>query len=194
MSLNILRCDEVPSTPWRNGAGLARDLLHWPEPAGWQLRISVADIDVDSPFSVYADAERWFAVVEGAGVRLRLPDGWHEMRADGTALHFRGEDAPACELIDGPTRDLNLMCRRGSGHADMLRAEPAVAFDRPARLRALFSADALTLHAGAGESVALAPFTLVWALDVHGAWRIASPAGQARPRAWWMVFDPQAGS
>ena len=43
MSLNILRCDDVPSTPWRNGAGLARDLLHWPEPAGWQLRISVAD-------------------------------------------------------------------------------------------------------------------------------------------------------
>ena len=90
MSLNILRCDDVPATPWRNGAGLARDLLHWPDVADWQLRISVADIDVDSPFSVYAEAERWFAVVEGAGVRLHLPSGWQRVVAEGPALHFRG--------------------------------------------------------------------------------------------------------
>lgn len=189
MSLHVLRCDEVLATPWRNGAGLARDLLHWPTSADWQLRISVADIDVDSPFSVYADAERWFAVVEGAGVRLHLPDGWHSVVAEGPALHFRGEDAPACELIDGPTRDLNLMCRRGSGAADMQRAEIGVAWNHPARLRALFSADAVTLQTETGESVALAPFTLVWAEGASSAWRISSFVPQ--PRAWWMSFDPQ---
>jgi len=187
MSLMVLRCDDVAPTPWRNGAGLSRDLLHWPSRIDWQARISVADIDVDSPFSVYAGAERWFAVVEGRGVRLRLPDGVHRVVADGPALHFRGEDAPACELIDGPTRDLNLICRRGQGHADMRRATVGPAFDGRASLRALFSADALTLFTDAGET-AVAPFTLVWADGATGTWRIGSTLPQ--PRAWWMTFDP----
>ena len=193
MSLNVLLCDDVAPTLWRNGAGLSRDLLHWPNGANgsngsdWQARISVADIDVDSPFSVYADAERWFAVVEGHGVRLRLPDGLRSVVANGPALHFRGEDAPVCELIDGPTRDLNLMCRRGQGHADMRRAEVGVAFDEPAALRALFSADALTLSTGVGDT-AIAPFTLVWTEGATGSWRIASTL--TTPRAWWMTFEP----
>ena len=82
------------------------------------------------------------------------------------------------------------MCRRGSGHADMRRAEVGAAWDHPARLRALFSADAVTLQTDAGESVALSPFTLVWAEGANTAWRIGSLVPQ--PRAWWMSFDPQA--
>lgn len=189
MTLNVLRCDAVTPTPWRNGAGFSRDLYQWPAGADWHVRISVADIDVDSPFSVYADADRWFAVVEGAGVRLRLPDGLHEVVADGPALHFRGEDAPACELIGGPTRDLNLMCRRGKGHAVMRRAEVGMAFDDPVQLRALFSADTLTLRTGAGEALALSPFGLVWADDASAPWHI--DCALAHPRAWWMTFNPQ---
>jgi environmental stress-induced protein Ves len=185
--LHRILCDQVAPTPWRNGAGLTRDLLHWPGAADWCMRVSVADIDVDSPFSAFADVERWFAVVEGRGVRLHLPDGMRRVAANGPALHFLGEDAPACELIDGPTRDLNLMCRRGRGQADMRRAEVGLAFDGPARLRALFCADALTLTNDAGDTT-LAPFTLVWAEGATGAWRIGSTLPQ--PRAWWMTFDP----
>jgi environmental stress-induced protein Ves len=187
VSLHRVPCDRVAPTPWRNGAGLTRDLLHWPGVADWQVRISVADIDVDSPFSAFAGIDRWFAVVEGHGVRLHLPDGLQDVVADGPALHFRGEDAPACNLIDGPTRDLNLMCRRGRGQADMRRADVGVAFDATARLRALFSADALTLFTDARET-AVAPFTLVWAEGETGSWRIGSTLPQ--PRAWWMTFDP----
>jgi environmental stress-induced protein Ves len=187
--MNIVHCDTIAPTRWRNGAGLARDLLHWPSEADWRLRISVADIEVDAPFSVYDDADRWFAVVEGAGVRLRLPSGVHSVLIDGAALHFRGEDAPACELIDGQTRDLNLMCRRGSGDAQLCRAEAGVAFDAPRGLRALFSAETLSLRDDTGTSTAMAPFTLAWAEDPAGAWQIDSPV--ARPNAWWMSFVPQ---
>jgi len=186
-TLHRILCDRVTPTPWRNGAGLTRDLLHWPDAADWRARISVADIDVDSPFSAFAGIERWFAVVEGSGVRLRLPGGVCSVVAEGPALHFRGEDAPACELIDGPTRDLNLMCRRGQGSVDMRRAEVGVAFETGARLRALFSADALTLFTDAGET-AVTPFTLVWAEGATGSWRIGST--MPKPRAWWMTFDP----
>jgi environmental stress-induced protein Ves len=189
MTLNVVRCADVMPTPWRNGAGLSRDLLTWPAGADWHVRISVADIDVDSPFSAYPDVDRWFAVIEGAGVHLRLRDGLHGVITDGPALHFRGEDAPACELIGGPTRDLNLMCRRGKGHAAMRRAEVGVAFDDRARLRALFTADTLTLRTGAGEALALSPFNLAWAHGASAPWHIDCTL--ARPRAWWMTFNPQ---
>ncbi len=178
----------MPPTLWKNGKGLVRDLLHWPDEAHWQARISVADIDVDSPFSVYEDAERWFSVVQGNGVRLQLPGGWQRVVAEGAAAHFRGEDAPACELIDGPTRDLNLMCRRSAGRGEMTAARPGQAWHSTAALRALFSADTAILLDGSGAERPLAPFTLVWSVDSHAAWQLRSASAQ--PRAWWLAFDP----
>jgi environmental stress-induced protein Ves len=122
-------------------------------------------------------------------VRLRLPDGWHSVVADGPALRFRGEDAPACELIDGPTRDLNLMCRRSAGHGEMFPARPGEVWQSTAALRALFSADAATLLDGTGTEFQLAPFTLAWAAGTDAPWQLRSASAQ--PRAWWLAFDPQ---
>ena len=74
--LQHIAIDRVPPQPWRNGGGSTRELFTWPGGAApWQLRISVADIERDAPFSAYPGVERWFAVVEGAGVRLQLPGG-----------------------------------------------------------------------------------------------------------------------
>ena len=42
--MHRVSCDRLAPTPWRNGAGLTRDLLHWPDLTNWQVRISVADI------------------------------------------------------------------------------------------------------------------------------------------------------
>jgi environmental stress-induced protein Ves len=189
MTLQVQRCDQVEPQAWRNGGGRTRELLAWPHAQGWQLRISVADIERDGPFSAYPGVERWFAVVEGAGVRLQLPGGARTVGTDSAALHFRGEDAPGCALLDGPTRDLNLMVRRGQGRATMQRAEPGVDFHARAALRALFCADAVTLQVDGSDARVLAPFTLLWrAGGGHGPWRLHSEL--ARPRAWWMSFQP----
>jgi environmental stress-induced protein Ves len=61
-----------PAQTWRNGGGSTRELLAWPEAGAWQLRISVAEITRDGPFSAFAGVQRWFAVLRGDGVRLRL--------------------------------------------------------------------------------------------------------------------------
>ena len=71
--MNLLRCDAVEPQSWKNGGGLTRELLAWPARDGWALRISVADIRADGPFSAFAGVDRWFAVLEGNGVRLVLP-------------------------------------------------------------------------------------------------------------------------
>lgn len=193
MTLHVVRCDQVEPMPWRNGGGRTRELLAWPSRDDWSLRISVADIERDGPFSVFEGVDRWFAVVEGAGVLLERAGGRHSLDAHSAALQFRGEEAPACELLDGATRDLNLMTRRQRGRATMQRAEPDVDFHDRAALRALFCADALTLQIDGSDARTLAPFSLLWADGgSHGVWRLHSAV--ERPRAWWMSFEPAGAS
>ncbi len=103
-----------PIVAWRNGGGSTRELLAWPAAADWQLRVSVAEIAADGPFSPYPGVDRWFAVLDGVGVVLALPQGERVLRPGDAPIAFAGEAAPACRLIDGPTRDLNLMLRRGA--------------------------------------------------------------------------------
>lgn len=192
MTLAVVRCDRIEPQPWKNGGGLTRELLAWPNANGWQLRISVADIRADGPFSAYPGVDRWFAVVEGAGVLLALPDGSRRVEPDSDPLEFRGEAAPHCELLDGPTRDLNLMLRRGAGRGAMQRATPANAFAVRSRFRALFAAEPVTLQIDGADALQLPAFALAWADGgAHGVWRIASDA-ESPPRAWWMHFEPNA--
>jgi environmental stress-induced protein Ves len=122
--MNTVRLADCPFVPWRNGGGRTRELLAWPAASDWLLRVSVAEIEADGPFSAYAGIDRCFAVLDGAGVVLTLPQGDVRLTAGDGALSFAGEAAPACRLIDGPTRDLNLMVRRSAGAASMRRAGP----------------------------------------------------------------------
>lgn len=191
--LHAVRCDDVASQAWRNGGGRTRELLAWPQPADWQCRISVAEIESDGPFSSFPGVDRWFAVVEGAGVLLRLPDGEHRLDLFTAALHFSGESAPDCQLVRGPTRDLNLMSVRKAGRATMWRALPGVPWIGRATLRALFSADPVTLRCGGADPLPVAPFTLVWTEDgAAGNWSMDSAGGD--PRAWWLSFTIGTGA
>lgn len=134
--LHLLSLAACAPQPWRNGGGTTRELLRWPEAlagdgamaagAGapvapsaddWLVRVSVAEIARDGPFSPFPGVDRWFAVLAGAGVTLALPEGEVVRRPGDDALAFAGEAAPGCRLVDGATSDLNLMVRRVSGAA-----------------------------------------------------------------------------
>ncbi len=116
LRLQPIVADTIAPTLWRNGGGQTRPL--WVHPAGarddWLVRISLADIETDGPFSAFPGITRHFAVLSGAGVRLRFADGSQQSLAPGSdPLVFDGAQAPQCDLIDGATRDLNLMLRDG---------------------------------------------------------------------------------
>jgi imidazolonepropionase len=99
-----------------NGGGVTRELLALPPGGDWRVRVSVADVASDGDFSTFAGVERWFAVVEGAGVVLTVDGREHRCtRDDGEALSFAGQAKTSCRLIDRATRDLNLMLRGGRG-------------------------------------------------------------------------------
>jgi environmental stress-induced protein Ves len=119
--VNVVRLADCPFVPWRNGGGRTRELMAWPTVDDWLVRVSVAEIEADGPFSPFPGVDRCFAVLEGAGVELALPAATVRLRTGSDALAFAGEDAPGCRLIDGPTRDLNLMARREAGRITMQR-------------------------------------------------------------------------
>lgn len=116
-----VRADDVVAQPWKNGGGVTRQLLS--DGADWRWRISLAEINSDGPFSAYPGVERWFAVVDGAGVELTLAGAPTVLRPHDLPLRFDGALAPSCRLLAGPTRDLNLMLRGVQGV--MQRATPA---------------------------------------------------------------------
>ncbi|MBS1175615.1 MAG: HutD family protein [Proteobacteria bacterium] len=187
--MNLVRCDAVEPQPWRNGGGLTRELLAWPARDDWALRLSVADIRADGPFSAFPGVDRWFAVIEGHGVLLGLPEGRRSVEIEDAPLPFRGEAAPQCELLDGPTRDLNLMIRRDAGRAAMQRAQAGEDFTTRARFRALFTADALMLQIDGSDALRLPAFALAWdASTAHGRWRVAA---ETPVRALWIHFEPR---
>lgn len=190
----------VTPTPWRNGGGLTRELLRVPaagaKPAAddWLLRISLADITGDGAFSAFDGMTRWFSVIAGAGVQLRWPDSTRELRAADAPLTFDGADAPYCQLLAGPTRDLNVMVRHAAGHAQLLRAE----YDQPWRwvgsARGLFTLQALRLQRREQQH-ALAAGCLLWATgDDTSDWRLvhdSSAAGASdagAPPGFWIGF------
>jgi uncharacterized protein len=139
----IVFADDIEPVPWQNGGGRTRELLRWPAEGEWRLRLSLADIEADGPFSAFPGVQRWFVVVRGEGVALDLDGNQRQVRPGDAPISFDGVLAPGCRLLGGPTRDLNLMLRRLDGR--LLAASPGDAPPHAARL-GFFDADRLRLH------------------------------------------------
>lgn len=184
----LIRADDVPAQAWRNGGGQTRELLAWPPGADWQVRISRADIEVDGPFSAFPEVQRWFVVLDGAGVALHFADGQKQLHRGDAPFTFDGASAPLCTLLAGPTQDLNLMVRKGQG-----------------RLQAVTAGKSwMTAHAALGlytsvpgvwsnstQSLALAGHTLLWNHGDNTALWTFAPETRSRPtQAWWIAFTP----
>ena len=121
----VLAAGEYHRERWNNGAGLTR-LIHAEPRAdgapGWDWRLSVAEIEVDAPFSAFPGVDRELVLLEGNGLRLRFDDGGlHQLGPPHDGLRFAGERALTGELLDGPTRDFNLMWRRDAVDARLMR-------------------------------------------------------------------------
>ena len=204
--------DIVPQA-WRNGGGQTRELWVWP-PAGskghddWRLRISLADITQDGPFSAFEGVARWFTVVSGAGVVLTLPGGPLSLRPGDAPLAFEGAIAPACSLLAGPTQDLNLMTRHGQG---FMKTIASTARQTCAGGQfGLYCRLAGHVQDGSGQRHALPAHSLFWDDDAKAGsdWTftlqesangnttattaLADPTAASEPAGWWLGFTAEA--
>lgn len=185
--IEIVELGRIAPQPWRNGGGITRDLLAWPTADHWQLRISVAEVARDGPFSAYPGVDRWFAVVRGAGVVLHFGNIDRRLTPQSEPLHFDGASAPGCTLIDGVTQDLNLLVRQDAGHGQMTRALPGADWLGAAPLRAVFTSQAAELQVAGRPVAALPAGSLAWSTAADGLpWQLV--ADDALLGACWLSF------
>ncbi len=112
----IIRLSDCPPQPWKNGLGRTRELAVQPSVAGGDFlwRVSVAEVDSAAPFSAFPGIDRQIVLLDGAGFTMTLDDGRvHALTTPFVPFAFPGEAKVAVALAGGPTRDFNLMLRRG---------------------------------------------------------------------------------
>lgn len=122
--------------PWKNGGGRTLEIAAEPPGAGtasFVWRVSVADVERDGPFSPFPGVDRTLVLLEGKGMRLTSDGGSLEMRVAFEPVRFPGESALHCALVDGPTRDFNLMVRRDAARGDVVVVREAGTAIEPAR-------------------------------------------------------------
>jgi len=191
---HTIRAQTIAPVPWRNGGGQTRELLVWPPGAqAWQLRISLATIAVDGPFSVFAGIQRHFAVLSGAGLVLTVDGHRLQLGPDSAAVSFDGGLAAHAALMGGATQDLNLMCAGGA--STMLAVTPSVDWRESYMQRGLFARRSGTLEwstQGAElQSLDIAADTLAWFDDARDHEMRFTPAGGSRePAGFWLGFTP----
>jgi environmental stress-induced protein Ves len=184
MSWHLVSLADVAQQPWSNGGGLTRELLAWPDPADWRLRMSVAEVAKDGPFSAYPGVQRWFAVLRGAGVRLHINGKTHDLNKESAPLNFEGGAPVDCKLIGSATQDFNLMAKGGT--ARLARVATVLPVTAPASsVVAVYANGSAAMLRWGFEYAELPPRTL--------AWRIADGATSVRVAAidaLWMEFSP----
>lgn len=159
MSWSFVCLADAPPQPWKNGGGTTRELLAWPSATDWRVRLSVAEVQADGPFSRFEGVRRFFAVLSGAGVRLAVDGQVHALTPASDPLAFDGGAGTQCALLGGATQDFNLMVRGRDAVLQRAKA-PVVLAASPALLQAVY---AVSAPAQLGE-LTLTSHTLAWRL------------------------------
>ena len=184
MTWTLVGLDAVRPQPWRNGGGVTRELLAWPASVGWRLRLSVADVQAAGPFSLFTGIERWFAVLEGDGVALRIGEEEHRLTRADPPLQFDGGRNVDCTLPGGATRDFNLMAAPGRARLWRVRGERGFRAGAGTLLAAYAHAFPAQL-ALAGTVTELPPRHLAWTQVQSSATGTLTAA-----EALWMEANP----
>ncbi|MET1020889.1 MAG: HutD family protein [Arthrobacter sp.] len=122
--MEIIRYAELKAQPWRNGAGVTRELASHPThpstspegtgPAdGWDWRVSIAEVSKAGDFPAFPGMDRVLTVVEGE-LLLLMVDGAEHPLEKYRPFRFSGDAAAAGALPTGDIRDLNVITRNGA--------------------------------------------------------------------------------
>ena len=116
----IIKPDAYSAMPWRNGLGVTVELLRQDikNDAGFDWRISMADVTEDGEFSNFSGYDRTLVLLEGNGITLTCNGKKHRLSQSLQYAEFRGDDPTYATLHHGPVKDFNIMT-----HRDYCRAE-----------------------------------------------------------------------
>lgn len=144
------------AVPWKDGGGLTRTIATGPEGAdlaGFDWRLSMAEVEAAGPFSRFAGIDRTLAILDGT-LLLDIEGQVRCLIPDSAPVDFPGDVAVTGTPVEGAVVDLNLMVRRGMASARLRPLTPDFTPDPAATLILLFTADAEVLNGGTPITVA----------------------------------------
>ncbi len=116
MALTYLKNGSYDRKPWKNGGGITEDVWLHPQGAGhdgFDIRLSLAEISQDGPFSSFPGIDRTITLVGGDPFVLEFDDGTRRAMVHLEPFSFDGVLTPDSRLDGEPSRDFNVMTRRG---------------------------------------------------------------------------------
>ncbi|MCU8082678.1 HutD family protein [Shewanella sp. SM23] len=146
-SIQLIRYQDCPSTPWKNGGGSTKQLLISPinaELTEFDYRISIASISSNGPFSLFNGIDRQLVILEGDGVELSIDSHEGEKQINNlggeerilgdtdtteykrltptdSPFGFAGETSITSQLLGSNVIDFNVMTKRGAFKAHTQR-------------------------------------------------------------------------
>jgi uncharacterized protein len=109
--VQVRRFADLAPVPWRNGAGVTREVARAAEPdknGEPRWRVSIADLRTDGPFSLFPGVHRVAVLVDDEAVELTV-DGVPTVLARFVPFSFGGDAVTRARLLSGPARLLNVM-------------------------------------------------------------------------------------
>jgi uncharacterized protein len=121
--MQLLRTRDYRRTRWKNDGGWTTEIAQQAMPGGvegFSWRVSIANIEVDGPFSSFPGIDRDLVLLSGKGIELDINDA-PTIRLDHRfqRIRFSGDDSVNCRLLAGPTQDFNVMTARGLVSAEV---------------------------------------------------------------------------
>ena len=96
---------------WANGRGQTTELLREDGPDGLHLRLSIATVAEDGPFSLFPGIDRVLTVICGPGFHL-TGSGLRLHAAPLRPVSFPGDATIAATDVTAPSEDFNVMTAR----------------------------------------------------------------------------------
>jgi environmental stress-induced protein Ves len=151
--------------PWKNGRGITHEIWRYRAATsaapldGYDLRLSVAEIDGAQPFSIFAGYQRVLVPLRDTALAMQVA-GQRVAMVTHQVLAFSG-DVEASTVGEGTAFDLNVIGR--DFHAAVATAELQRAADRSVAIFALRACTVRGVVAGAAVEQALQPYD-TWVL------------------------------
>jgi environmental stress-induced protein Ves len=122
-NMTRVRGADLVALPWKNGGGLTSEIAVSPVGAAFDTfvwRVSIAEVAAAGAFSTFAGVDRTLVLLAGAGMMLDQVGGATlSLERPLDIARFAGETAINAGLVDGATRDFNLMVRRGKAAGEL---------------------------------------------------------------------------
>lgn len=114
--LALILQEENNLMPWKNGAGLTRQIAVFPSDANinnFICRISITEIKSDNVYSHFPHIHRTQMLLNGCGVELKFSNKVTILNKQYQLTNFSGNNAVSCHMLRGPCQVLNIMTRQG---------------------------------------------------------------------------------